>query len=78
MGESVCVVWFKSSEFLKICVGVSAVKNLPAKCKRHRFDPWFRKIPLEKEMTPHPKILAWKIPWTEEPDGLLGIAKSQT
>ena len=25
---------------------------------------------LEKEMTTHPSILAWKIPWTEEPFGL--------
>ena len=72
------LVWFKSSEFLKTCVGGSAVKNLPAKSKRRRFHPCFRKIPLEKEMTPHPKILAWKIPWTEEPGGLHGVAKSQT
>ena len=26
--------------------------------------------PLEKEMTTHSSILAWKIPWTEEPAGL--------
>ena len=26
--------------------------------------------PLEKEMAPHSSILAWKIPWTEEPGGL--------
>ena len=25
--------------------------------------------PLEKEMTTHSSILAWKIPWTEEPGG---------
>ena len=25
---------------------------------------------LEKEMAAHSNILAWKIPWTEEPDGL--------
>ena len=72
------LVLFKSYEFFKTCVGDSAVKNLPAKSKRCRFDPWFRKIPLEKEMTPHPKILAWKIPWTEEPCRLHGVAKSQT
>ena len=24
----------------------------------------------EKEMAPHPRILAWEIPWTEEPGGL--------
>ena len=26
--------------------------------------------PLEKEMAMHSSILAWKIPWTEEPEGL--------
>ena len=26
--------------------------------------------PLEKEMAPHSRILAWEIPWTEEPCGL--------
>ena len=26
--------------------------------------------PLEKEMAPHSSILAWKIPWTEEPGRL--------
>ena len=35
--------------------------------------------PLEKEMTTHSSILAWIIPWTEEPDGLqsMGSHKSQ-
>ena len=35
---------------------------------------------LEKEMATHSFILAWKIPWTEEPDGLqsMGSQKSQT
>ena len=26
--------------------------------------------PLEKEMATHSSILAWEIPWTEEPTGL--------
>ena len=26
--------------------------------------------PLEKGMAPHSSVLAWRIPWTEEPDGL--------
>ena len=35
---------------------------------------------LEKEMATHSSILAWKIPWTEEPGGLQvqGVAKSRT
>ena len=35
--------------------------------------------PLEKEMATHSSILAWEIPWTEEPGGLqsMGVAKSR-
>ena len=29
-----------------------------------------REGPLEKEMATHSSTLAWRIPWTEEPDGL--------
>ena len=29
--------------------------------------------PLEEEMTTHSSILAWRFPWTEEPDGLRSI-----
>ena len=34
--------------------------------------------PLEKGMATHSSILAWRIPWTEEPSGLHRVAKSQT
>ena len=36
--------------------------------------------PLEEEMATHSSILAWRIPWTEEPGGLQSIhsGKSQT
>ena len=38
------------------------------------------KVTLEKEMATHANILAWRIPWTEEPGGLesTGSQKSQT
>ena len=36
-----------------------------------------REDPLEKEMATHSSILAWRIPWTEEPGGLQSM-KSQT
>ena len=29
-----------------------------------------REVPLEKEMATHSSVLAWKIPWTEEPSRL--------
>ena len=35
--------------------------------------------PLEEEMATHPRVLAWKISWTEKLGGLLcGVAKNQT
>ena len=36
--------------------------------------------PLEKDMATHSSILAWEVPWTEEPDGLqsMGSKKSWT
>ena len=39
-----------------------------------------REDPLEEEMETHTSILAWRIPWTEEPGGLqsMGSQKSQT
>ena len=31
--------------------------------------------PLEKGMTTHSSILAWRIPWIEEPDGLQSMTE---
>ena len=33
--------------------------------------------PLEKEMTTHSSILAWEIPWTEEPAGLQSMGSQR-
>ena len=45
------------------------VKRLPAMWEtRVRFLDW--EDPLEKELAIHSSTLAWKIPWTEEPDKL--------
>ena len=45
------------------------LKNLPA-----MRETWVRFLgredPLEKEMATHSSILAWRIPWMEEPGGL--------
>ena len=45
------------------------LKRLPAMREtRVQFLGW--EDPLEKEMAIHSSTLAWKIPWTEEPDRL--------
>ena len=50
-------------------------------CRGPGFDPWFGKIPGERNGYPlqysfffffHSSILSWRIPWTEEPGGSMG------
>ena len=52
------------------------VKNMPA-----MHETWVQSLgwedSLEKEMATHSSILAWRIPWTEEPGGLQSMG-SQT
>ena len=58
--------------------GGAVVKNPPAKQ-----ETWVRLLgqenPLEKEMATHSSILAWEIPWSEEPGGYnsMGSQKSE-
>ena len=56
--------------------GGSAVKNLPA-MQEIQVQSLGGEDPLEEKMTTHSSILAWEIPWAEEPGGLVyGIAKN--
>ena len=52
------------------------VKNLPAKQ-----ESWARSLgredPLEEEMATHSSVLAWEIPWTEEPSGLQSMGSQR-
>ena len=45
------------------------VKNLPV-VQEIQVQPLGQEDPLEKEMATHAIILAWRIPWTEEPGRL--------
>ena len=55
------------------------VKNLPA-IEETQVRSLGGEDTLEKEMATHTSILAWKIPWTEEPGRLqsMGLQRSQT
>ena len=59
--------------------GGSVVTNLPA-MQEMQVQSLSWEDPLEKEMATHSSILAWKIPWTEEPGSLksMGLQKSWT
>ena len=52
------------------------VKNLPA-----RQEAWVQSLywedPLKKEMVTHSSIIAWEIPWTEEPGKLQSMVSQR-
>ena len=52
------------------------VKHLPA-----MWETWVRFLgpedPLEKEMATYSSILAWRIPWTEEPHGIQSMGSQE-
>ena len=52
------------------------LKRLPA-----MRDAWVQSLgwedPLEKAMAPHSSILAWRIPWMEEPGGLQSLGSQR-
>ena len=45
-------------------------------------ETWVRSLgqedPLEKGMATHSSILAWRIPWTEEPGGLQSVGSKES
>ena len=53
------------------------IKNLPA-----MWETWVQSLswedPLEEGMAAHSSILAWRIPWTEEPGGLQSLGLDTT
>ena len=55
--------------YLRASLVAQRLKRLPG-----MWETWVRSLggedPLEKEMATHSSILAWGIPWTEEPGGV--------
>ena len=52
------------------------VKNLPA-MQETQVPSLGREDPLEKGMATHTSIVAWRIPWTEEPGGLQSMGSQR-
>jgi len=63
----------------RVSLMAQAVKNLPAMQETQEMQVrslgW--EDPLEEEMATHSNILAWKIPWTEEPDALQSMGSQR-
>ena len=53
------------------------VKNIPAR-QEMQVQSLGQEDPLEKEMAIHSSILAWEIPWTEEPGGLQSVGSQES
>ena len=72
-------VWPKPIVFSYICLwgfpGGASGKEPGCQCRRHKHTvrSLGREDPLEKEMATHSSILAWEIPWTEEPGSLQAL-----
>ena len=62
---------FKGAKELPSC------KESAYQCRRCGFNPLDRKDPLEEEMATDSSILAWRIPWTEEPGGLQSMGSQK-
>ena len=66
----------KFPDFLMLSLA-QMVKNLPVTWDIH-IQSLRREDPLEEKMAPHSNILAWKIPWTEEPAGLQSMGQKDS
>ena len=53
------------------------VKNPPA-VKKTSVRTLGQEDPLEKGMATHSSILAWRIPWTEQPGGLQSVGRKES
>ena len=54
----------------------SVVKNPPA-MQETQVQSLAQEVPMEEGMATHSRILAWRIPWTEEPGGLHSIGSQR-
>ena len=60
----------------KASLEAQMVKNLPA-LQETQVQSLGQEDPLEEEMATHSSILAWRIPWTEEPGGLQSMGSQR-
>ena len=75
-GRLPSVICFIYSSIHVDCPGAQRVKTLLA-MRETQVQSLGREDPLEKETATHASILAWRIPWTEEPCGLQSIGSQR-
>ena len=60
--------------------GSTRGKEPTCQCRRqksHGFDPWVKKTPWCRKWATRSSVLAWEIPWTEEPGGLQSMGSQR-
>ena len=73
MMEGICINLQEKAGLFRGNTTLSGVLPGASECKQSAcnamqdFNPCVRKIPPEKGMATHSSIVAWRIPWTEEP-----------
>ena len=67
------------SFYVTVIPGGSVVKNLPAmkEMQKMKIQSLGQEDPLEEGMATHSSVLAWRIPWTEEPGELQSIGSKR-
>ena len=83
-GERTVLGWFMYGFFLTFLDNNreqrlpwwSVIKN-PSANTRDRISSVGREDTLEEELATHSSILAWRIPWTEEPEGLQSMRSQE-
>ena len=73
LGKGANLVRKYSIKYSSASLVAPTVKN-PTVVQKTQVRSLGQEDPLEKGMATHSNILAWKIPWTEEPDGLQRVA----
>ena len=62
--------------FIDASLLAHSIKNLPA-MQETQVQSVSQEDSLEKEMSTHTSILAWRIPWTEDPRGLQSMGSQR-
>ena len=70
------IPWMEEPGRLQSSLVAQMVKNQPA-MQETQVQFLGQEDPLEKEMATHSSILAWRIPWTEEPGGLQSMGSQR-
>ena len=77
---TLCMVFYRLVDFFRDFPGLANGRELACQFRRQEETPvWClgQNDPLEEGMATHSRILAWRIPWTEEPGSLCSMGSQR-